>query len=252
MFARDGFVGSFFSVVYGLLMPKTPKTTDLNAALVAVSNPPKPKRKGPQKNKPRRLPQKPRTSAAHNRTRKVKEATNLALITKAIVREGGTIADIGVILGCAAAGGEDWLAELKAKGLSIAEFMEAAKTRADIDLIRVAVKAATGYGYEEESNESAPEYAKGGKPTGQYLPSKKTVKKRHQSADTTLLKFLLSSRMPEYFMERKEIKIDKRVVEIREDARAEITGFCSGLLKAIGSEVIDAEFVERVEETDGV
>ncbi len=222
-------------------MPKP--TSDLNAALVAVSNPPKPKRKGPQKNKPRRLPQKKRTSASHNRTRKVKEATNLALITKAIVREGGTIADVGVILGCAAASGEDWLAELKAKGLSVAEFMEAAKTRADIDLIRVAVKAATGYRYEEESQEFSP--VLDGDDGVEHVPGKKTIKKRHQSADTTLLKFLLSSRMPEYFMERREIKIDKRVVEIREDARAEITGFCSGLLKAIGDEVIEAEFVEK-------
>ena len=230
-------------------MSKPLKIIDLNKALTQVSNPPKPKRTGPQKNKPRRLPQKKRTSAAHNRTRKVKEATNLALITKAIVREGGTIADVGAILGCAAASGEDWLAKLKAKGLSVAEFMEAAKTRADIDLIRVAVKAATGYGYEEESDESAPEYTEDGKPTGTYLPGKKTIKKRHQSADTTLLKFLLSSRMPEYFMERKEIKIDKRVVEIREDARAEITGFCSGLLKAIDGEVIEAEFADR-EETE--
>ena len=232
-------------------MSKPLKIIDLNKALTQVSNPPKPKRTGPQKNKPRRLPQKKRTSASHNRTRKIKEATNLALITKAIVREGGTIADVGVILGCAEHGAEDWLTELKAKGLSIAEFMEVAKTRADIDLIRVAVKAATGYGYEEESQDLMPAVDVDGDPTGLFVLSKKTIKKRHQSADTALLKFLLSSRMPEYFMERKEIKIDKRVVEIREDARAEITGFCSGLLKAIGGEVIEAEFVDRVEETEG-
>lgn len=227
-------------------MPLRPKTTtDLNKALARVSNPPK----GRKPNKPKKLPQKKRTSAKHNRTRKIKEETNLAHITKAIVREGGTVADVGVILGCAAAGGEKWLAELKAQGLSVAEFMEIAKTRADIDLIRVAVKAATGYGYEEESQEFMPEYVpqvdgeeievKG------YLPGKKRIQKKHQSADTTLLKFLLSSRMPEYFMDRKEIKIDKRVVELREDARAEITGFCSGLLKSLGGEVIDVEFVER-------
>jgi hypothetical protein len=233
-------------------MPPKPKTTDLNRALARVSNPPK---TGPQKNKPKRLPQKKRTSASHNRTRKVKEETNLAHITKAIVREGGTVADVGIILGCAAAGGEQWLAELKAKGLSVAEFMEIAKTRADIDLIRVAVKAATGYGYEEESQEYTPrlhEDEETGKITaleGEYIPGKKTIKKRHQSADTTLLKFLLSSRMPEFFMDRKEITIDKRtVVELRETAKAEITGFCSGLMKSLGGEVIEAEFVEKTSE----
>ncbi len=232
-------------------MPKRPKSIDLNKALAEVSNPPKPKRVGPQKNKKPPLPQKKRTSIEHNRTRKIKERTNLAHITKAIVREGGTVADVGIILGCAAIeGSEVWLAKLKAQNLSIVEFMEIAKTRADIDLIRVAVKAATGYGYKEESQEFTPrlhEDEETGKIIaleGQDLPGKKKIQKKHQSADVTMLKFLLSSRMPEYFMERKEIKIDKRVVEIREDARAEIMGFCSGLLKAIGKEVIDGEFVE--------
>ncbi len=226
-------------------MPKTPKPTDLNAALKAVSNPPKPKKRGPRKNKPKKLPQKPRTSAKHNRTRRVKETTNLALITKAIVAEGGTVPDIGVILGCAELCGEDWLAELKTQNLSVAEFLEVAKTRADIDLIRVAVKAATGYGYEEESQESMAEYDADGKPTGEYLPQKKKISKKHQSADSTMLLRLLSSRMPEYFMERKEIKIDKRVVELKADAESEIRGFASGLLKALGGEVIDAEFEVR-------
>ena len=210
--------------------------------------PPPPKKKRRQNIKPKgtgTLARKKqnRTSAEHNRTRMVKEKTNLAHITKAIVQEGGTVPDVGMILGCAAMDGEKWLAELKAKGLSVAEFMEVAKTRADIDLIRVAVKAATGYGYEEESQEFNPEQAD---PDGgvEFKPGKKTIKKRHQSADTGLLKFLLSSRMPDYFMDRKEIKIDKRVVEVKADAEAEIRSFASGLLKAFG-EPIEAEFVEK-------
>lgn len=232
-------------------MPKRPKLTDLNKALAEVSNPPKPKRVGPQKNKKPPLSQKKRTSIEHNRTRKIKEKTNLAHITKAIIREGGTVADVGIILGCAAVSGEEWLVELKAKGLSVAEFMEVAKTRADIDLIRVAVKAATGYGYEEESQEfvTIPEIGEDGEPTGKakmVVPQKKTIKKRHQAADTTLLKFLLTSRMPEYFQEVKHIKIDKRVVEVKMDAEAEIRSFAAGLLKAF-DEPVDAEFVEKAD-----
>ena len=229
-------------------MPPRPKQPDLTAALKAVSNPPKPKVKGPQKNKPKKLPQKPRTSAKHNRTRKVKETTNLALITKAIVREGGTIPDIGVILGCAEVCGEDWLAELKAQNLSVAEFLEISKTRADIDLIRVAVKAATGYSWIDTEEELEPRVNAKGAETGEFKVIKKRRKPKHQSADSTMLLRLLSSRMPEYFMERKEIKIDKRVVEIKADAKAEITGFCAGVLKAFGGEVIEAEFVEPLNE----
>lgn len=238
-------------------MPDNPTTSLINAALLRASDPPKKKKKKAGGGRRRattkpvgtgELAQKKRSSTSHNRTRRVKEKTNLVHITKAIVREGGTVADVGIILGCAECGGEKWLAELKAKGLSITEFMDAAKNWADIDLIRVAVKAATGYGYEEESDESTAEYDELGQLTGNYLPGKKTIKKRHQSADTTLLKFLLSSRMPEYFMDRKEIKIDKRVVEIHEDAKAEIRGWCSGLIKSLGGDVIEAEFVEKPSE----
>ncbi|KKN09117.1 hypothetical protein LCGC14_1049760 [marine sediment metagenome] len=225
-------------------MSKHPKSIDLSKALAEVSNPPKPKRVGPQKNKKPPLPQKKRTSIEHNKTRKIKERTNLAHITKAIIAEGGTVPDIGVILGCAASeGSNEWVKRLKAEGLSLVEFLEIARQRADIELVRIATKVALGYEYEEEKQESMPEYDKSGQPTGKYILGKKTVNIKRER-DTTLLKFLLACRMPEYFMERKEIKIDKRVVEIREDARAEIMGFCSGLLKAIGKEVIDGEFVE--------
>ena len=227
-------------------MPQRPKTTDLNRALAAVSNPPKPKKKGPYKNKPKKLPQKPRSKKSKNGARKVKETTNLTLITKAIIHEGGTVPDIGVILGCAELCGEDWLAELKAQNLSVSEFLEIAKTRADIDLIRVAVKAATGYSWVDTEEELEPEVNAEGAETGKFKVVKKRRKPKHQSADSTMLLRLLSSRMPEYFMDRKEIKIDKRVVEIREDARAEITGFCSGLIKSLSGEVIEAEFVEAV------
>lgn len=236
-------------------MPKRPTTTpDLLKKLITKVHP-KP-RKGSNSGKPNvmaKLPQKKRSSAKHNQTRKVKEETNLAHITKAIVREGGTVADVGIILGCATAGGGEWLAELKAKGLSISEFMEVAKTRADIDLIRVAVKAATGYGYEEESQEFLPMLEEGESSqqvlVKEYLPGKKRLQKKHQAADTALLKFLLTSRMPEYFMDKKVVEINKRVVELKADAEQEIRGFAAGLLKAFG-EPVDAEFVESTREIE--
>lgn len=231
-------------------MPDNPLTSLMNAALLRVSTPEKPKPKKKRRKRTTKpagtgtLAQRKRSSAEHNRTRRVKEATNLAHITKAIVREGGTVADVGIILGCAEHGGEEWLAELKARGLSVAEFMEIAKTRSDIDLIRVAVKAASGYSWVDIEEDLEPAVDAGGKETGEFVVVKKRKKPKHQSADTTLLKFLLSSRLPEYFMERREIKIDKRVVEIKADAEAEIRSFASGLLKSLGEEVIEAEFVE--------
>ncbi len=226
-------------------MPKTPKPTDLNAALKAVSNP----LKGRKPNKPKKLPQKKRSKKSKNVARKVKETTNLALITKAIVREGGTIPDIEGILGCESSeGSSEWLERLKAEGLSLAEFLEIAKQRADIELIRIATKTALGYEYEEEKQEWEPVVdSDTGLPTGKFVPGKKTVNKKRER-DTALLKFLLTCRMPQWFMDRKEITIDKRVVEIKADAKSEISGFCAGVLKAFGGEVVEAEFVGRLNE----
>lgn len=229
-------------------MPK-PKTTDLNNALAKISEVKKPKKKQVRTKGPGTLAQKKRTSASHNRTRKVKEETNLANITKAIIREGGTIPDIGVILGCAAIeGGEDWLTKLKTKNLSIEEFLEAAKNRADIELIRVAIKAAAGYSWVDTEEDLEPVVNEEGKETGKFAVVKKRRKPKHQSSDTGLLKFILTSRMPEYFQDVKHIKIDKRtVVEMKDNAEQEIRGFASGLLKALGEEVIEVEFTETAE-----
>jgi len=229
-----------------LLMPEPPKTTDLMTQLAKTSEPEKPKKRR-RTTKPKgtgTLAQKKRSSAKHNKTRPVKAKTTLAHITNAIVREGGTVPDIGVILGCESSeGSSEWVDRLKAEGLTLAEFLEVAKQRADIELVRIATKTALGYEYEEEKQESIPEVDKTGQPTGRQTPGKKTVTKKRER-DTTLLKFLLTSRMPEYFMDRKEIKIDKRVVEIKADAEAEIRGFAHGLLKAFG-EPVEAEFVEK-------
>lgn len=228
-------------------MPPRPKITpDLIKQLTKTSEPEKPKKRK-RTTKPKgtgTLAQKKRTSANHNKTRPIKERTTLAHITNAIIREGGTVPDIGVILGCESSeGSSEWLDRLKTEGLSLAEFLEVAKQRADIELVRIATKTALGYEYEEETQESMPEYNESGQLTGKYLPGKKKIVKKRER-DTMLLKFLLTSRMPEYFMDRKEIKIDKRVVEIKADAEAEIRSFASGLLKAFG-EPIEAEFVEK-------
>lgn len=233
-------------------MPTRPITTPdlMNKALANLIEEPKLKKKRRKRTiKPKgtgELAQRKRSSVEHNRTRKIGEKTNLAHITKAIIREGGTVPDIGVILGCAASeGSSEWVERLKVEGLSLAEFLEVAKQRADIELIRVATKAALGYTYEEEKQEMIPEIDEEGEATGKYLLGKKTVTTKRER-DSGLHKFLLTSRMPDYFSDVKHIKIDKRVVEIKADAEAEIRGFASGLLKALGGEeVIEAEFVEN-------
>ena len=197
----------------------------------------KPKKRAKQPKK--KLPQKKRSSALKNRTRVNKDVTNLAHITKAIVREGGTVPDVAMILACQEIeNGEQWLEELKEQDLSIEEFLQVAKNRVDIDLIRAAVKASTGYSYEEETDT----FITGDDET--LILDKRSVKKKKQSADTALLWNILRSRMPDYFNDTKHIEINKRVVEVKEEAQAEIRGLCKGLLESLG-ETVEAEFVDR-------
>lgn len=220
-------------------------TAKLLTELATVSTSKKSKKRAKQPKK--KLPQKKRSSAKHNKNRLVKETTNLAHITKAIVSEGGTVPDVGVILGCQETeAGREWLERLKAENLHIDEFLKLAKQRADVELVRVATKAALGYTYTEEKEEFEPEIDSDGKQTGKYVLGKRNVTTKRER-DSMLLKFLITSRMPEYFTETRRLEIDKRVVEIKTDAEAEIRSFTSGLLKAFGEDVIDTEFVERLD-----
>jgi hypothetical protein len=218
---------------------------DLMKELGKVGEPDKPKKRVRGKQPKPKLPQKKRSSALKNRTRVSKETVNLAHITKAIVREGGTVPDVGMILACQdIEGGEQWLEELKERNLTVDEFLEEAKQRVDIDLIRVAVKAATGYSWIDEEEELEPVLDPiTGEPGGKFRVVKKRRKPRKQAADTPLLKFLLMSRMPEYFKDTKTLEINKRVVEIKADAEGEIRNLCKGLLEAFG-DPIEAEFVD--------
>jgi len=178
--------------------------------------------------------------------------TNLATIARSALMNGGTIVDVGIILGCQGVkGSEEWLESLKAEGLTVEEFIEAAKKHADVELIQAAARAALGYEYEETTLTSNAVYADRDPKTSEavcsgYAPARKKIVKRRVPENSALLWHLLHSRMPEYFTDTKRIEIDKRVVEIKADAEAEIRSFASGLLKAFG-EPVDAEFVEKVE-----
>jgi len=213
-------------------------TPDLLKQLATTVNPSPPKTK--KKRTARKIKQK---KQIRKKVVKINDTTDLTVVAKAMIHEGGTVADVGVILACQQAeGGEEWLAGLKAQGLSIEEFIQAAKQRADIELVRVAARTALGYTYEEGSQEFMPEMDEEGEPTGKFIPGKKKVLEKHVR-DTALLWNLMKSRMPEFFSDVKHLEISKRTVELKMDAESEIKGFAAGLLKAF-DEPIDVEFEE--------
>ena len=191
------------------------------------------------------LPQRKVPGKPKKRVVKSNNTTDLTVLAKTMIHEGGSVVDVGLILACQQTeGGEEWLAELKKQGLSIGEFLTAATQRADIELIRVAARTALGYTYEEGSQEFLPEVDEEGKPTGKYAPGKKKVMKKHVR-DTALLWNLMKSRMPEFFSETKRIEISRRSIEIKGDAEAEIRSFAGRLLTAMAEEQT-TEFVEAV------
>lgn len=134
-----------------------------------------------------------------------------------------------------------WLEELKAECTDIDEFIAIARQRADIALIAACAKEAKGYKYKEiEQNwiKVPCGYDAANKPIMKDMPGNKKVRTKIARPNDQLLKFLLKCRLPEYFTETQRIEINKKVIEIKENTRAEIESFGRGLLEAIDAEVI--------------
>lgn len=160
----------------------------------------------------------------------------LAVVVKDFIEQGSDVADIGVIIGCLGKDSSKWLDNLKKECTSVGEFIEMARTRADIALVAAAVEAAVGYDYLEEDVE----YFKcvqgndvNGKPRIVEKEGKRKVKKRHAKKNDALLKFILKNRLPEFFSDTQRIEINKKSIEIKEITAAEIKKFAGKLLDTI-------------------
>lgn len=162
----------------------------------------------------------------------------LALVAKDLLENNQSVADIGVILGCLGEDSAKWLADLKKECTSVAEFVDAAKQRADIALIAAAVKAAMGYKYEEidQNYIKVPAgYDDNGQPRMREVAASKKVKIRHARENDALLKFILKCRLPEYFTDVQKVEINKKVIEIKEITQKEIESFAGKLLESVNS-----------------
>ncbi|MCP5019642.1 MAG: hypothetical protein GY938_30815 [Ketobacter sp.] len=185
------------------------------------------------------MPKRPRTAKTTTKDKHRNEITRL--VKNMLLSDDGSAADVGVALG--AIGDEQWMTEQRKKCGNLADFMDLAKQRANVALVVAAVKEAKGYNYVETTQEFIPVVDDDGNPTGEEVPGKIKRTTKWSKGDPGLLKFITSSRMPNQFNEVKKIQIEKRSIEIKGDAEAEIRQFYGKMLQEFGGEQ-DAEFVE--------
>ncbi len=160
----------------------------------------------------------------------------LTLAVKDLLKNNQSISDVGVVLGALGQDTTRWLDNLKRECTSIEEFLELARQRADIELIAAAVREALGYEYEEIDTEYENRivgYKKKNKPVLKRSVAKQKGKKRKYRGDSSLLKFILKNRLPEYFQEVQKVEVNKKTIEIKEVAAREIEEFGRKLLESV-------------------
>lgn len=158
-----------------------------------------------------------------------------AIVAKDILENNSNIADVGIILGVLGEDSLKWLKDLKAECTTIDEFIDIARQRADITLIVAAVKCALGYEYQEEdktyrnilNNRDGT-----GAPVMREVVDGRKVKTKRALPNEALLRFILRSRLPQYFSDVQRIEINKKVVEIKGNAEKEIKEFGRKLLES--------------------
>lgn len=171
----------------------------------------------------------------------------LAIAVSDLIEANQTTADIGIILGCLGKDSIKWLKDLKKECLTVDEFIEAARQRADIALVAAAVEAALGYNYEEVDQDYIripAGYDDLGSPVMREIPGNKRIKTRHAKKNDALLKFILKNRLPEYFQDVQKVEINKQSIEIKAITESEIKSFAGRLLNAIEDDKMEAITVE--------
>jgi len=151
------------------------------------------------------------------------------------------VASLGVIMGCLDSDVKA-LEKLKKECTTVDEFLELAGGLANAKLIAAAAKAALGGTFDEvtETMKKVPcGYDTRNEMQFKFVGGDKKVTTKKVNPSETLLKFLLATRMPEFFSETKKVEINKKVIEIKQNTEDEIKSFAGKLLDAIE---VEAEF----------
>lgn len=170
-------------------------------------------------------------------------------VIQSLAQLGKSEADIGVIIGYSGRKPGEFIERLKKDCPDVAIALEVGRRLADIELVTTAFEAATGYDYVETSKEFKYVDVRDTE-TGEVIGRIKVLikekkAKKHQRPDSAILKMLLLSRLPDYFIDSKKVTLTQ--IMDGDPTEDEIKRFAGKLMalvnptKVIEAKVIDSE-----------
>lgn len=181
--------------------------------------------------------------------KKVDFDMSLLPVVKNLAASGFNEADIGMLIGYAGKSPGKFLKKIQKKYPDVKTAFDIGKRIADTQLVVRAFEAACGYDYTEKSQEYRiirEENEETGEVTERRQLVKEKKNKKHTRPDAAILKMMLLSRLPDYFIESKKVNINETInQEATEEEVARFFGKLYEVAKKHKVKVIDSK------ETDG-
>ena len=174
---------------------------------------------------------------------------NLALlpVIQNLAALGKSEADVGMIIGYAGRKPEKLMKQLKKQFPDVAIALEVGRRLADTELVTTAFEAAVGYDYSEETKDFKIVQVVD-EETGEVVREERRLikhkkMKKHQRPDSAILRMLLISRLPDYFIDSKKVTLTQ--VMDADPTEDEIRRFAGKLMELVRpTKVIEAEIVD--------
>ena len=181
-------------------------------------------------------------------TKKINFDLSLLPIIQNLAQLGKSEADIGLIIGYSGRKPGKFLEQLKKDCPDVAIALEVGRRLADTELVTTAFEAAVGYDYTEETKDfkMVRTYDE---ETGDLISEDKVLMKhkkmkKHQRPDSAILRMLLVSRLPDYFIDSKKMVLNVGDTEATEEEVARFFGKFYELAKKHNTKVIEAEVID--------
>ena len=181
-------------------------------------------------------------------TKKLHFDMSLLPIIQNLAALGKSEADVGMIIGYAGRKPEKFIEQLKKECPDVAIALEVGRRLADTELVTTAFEAAVGYEYTEETKDFKIVRTYN-EETGDLVSEDKVLikhkkMKKHQRPDSAILRMLLVSRLPDYFIDSKKMVLNVGDTEATEEEVARFFGKFYELAKKHNTKVIDAEIID--------
>ena len=179
-------------------------------------------------------------------TKKISFDMSLLPVIQNLAALGKSEADVGMIIGYAGRKPGKFIEQLKKQFPDVAIALEVGRRLADTELVTTAFEAAVVYDYTEETKDIKI-VREVDEETGEVSEEKRLMKhkkmKKHQRPDSAILRMLLLSRLPDYFIDSKKVTLTQ--VMDSDPTEDEIRRFAGKLMELVRpTKVIEAEIVD--------